>query len=414
MSSTTIAQPIISTNIASASRWVGFDINGHPDLTSASQKDVEKIALQVDKHYALWNRLPFKDDKENNIQKGLGPGLFIALFETATAWLLQHLERTPATFTNLFTTLAELAQVIIANVTAPNINLDEIKDEEKISKGKKKQELLKTIRENSISGVITAAGAVGLYRWAKETIGLFKDEEPEISDLSLPQKSSLSVASFLSAIGMFVGYGEKVGFAPISVNGGDMARAKEMRSNGNSDKRCSIEWLFMTAFPFLVEFKLAKAVIDFVLPAAAFLDGTGDLYEWAHAKFNQDKQESNHHTGCNHGHHNHECNHGFSGLIGNVAGFVKKLLGLTENGKKLFQVPKIFFNKLFFGNSQNNGIRSRFLTPIYQLIGCDPPECYMKDDKLMIKVPDKYFHCEKSNGPINPTIIESNLQPIGT
>src|SRR3990167_2617645 len=80
MSSTTITQPIISTNIASASRWVGFDINGHPDLTSASQKDVEKIALLVDKHYALWNRLPFKDDQENNIRKGIGPGLFIALF----------------------------------------------------------------------------------------------------------------------------------------------------------------------------------------------------------------------------------------------------------------------------------------------------------------------------------------------
>lgn len=381
MSAASTIQPINNSN-----RWVSFDIKGNPDEAS-SREDVKSVALNAERHYALWNRLPFKNYKEQGIKKGVGPGLLIALFETVAAYILQRLERTPATFTNLFTTLSELAQVIIANITAPGIYINDIEDEKKKEEEKQKQKFLATIRENAVSGVIATAGAVGLYKWFREILGVLKGEEVEIADLSIVQKSSLSLASFLSSIGMFVGYGEKGAFAPVaknSVNKGEIekSRAKEMRANSRSDFRCSIEWLVMTVFPFVVQIRPIKVIIDFVIPAAALLDGAGDLYEWGSVKFN---------NGHDHKHHegqDHECNHGFTGLINKGMQFVKKILGIKDDGKKTFSIPKIFFNTWYFGTEKDNGIRS-WMLPFYKLLGCTPPECFMRSKRLYIKVPDK-------------------------
>lgn len=367
---------------SSAYKWLTFDREGN---TNASVEELNLAASTVDKNYAMWNKLSFSDNPQRGIKKGIGLGAFIAAYETVVALALQVLERTPATFTNLFTTLSECLQVLIANYDNTKVNPEEIQDVNEKKKVLKKLFRDKEKREDWINATLGVAGGIGLYKWGKEMLESFKGEEVEVRNLPLYQKVLLSAGSFVSAVGMGAGYTEKCSFVPIAKEENGGLRAKEMRANGNSDFRCSVEWLFMTFFPFLVEMKPVKALIDFILPAFALMDSVGHFVE----KFKLVKN-NNDHASCEHGHnheHGSECNHGVTGLFNIVfRWFRKNMLKVDDNGHRELVIPKVLFNEWFFGNKEGSGLRARILVPIYKLFGSNPPECYMKDGKLMFKI----------------------------
>lgn len=324
----------------SSSTWLAFDRAGK--CTDANENDRRQVANLIDAHYAKWNKLAFKDDAERGIKKGVGIGGVIAGFETVVAWLLVYLQKSPATITNLLTTLSECVQVAIANYAQTKVNPENMRDPLEKEKAYKKLKADEEKRENWVATAVTAAGGLGLWKWGKEMLDYANGNENEIHELPLFQKVGLGVASLLNAFGMCSGYSEKCTLAPISENGG--FRTEEMKLNGKSDGRCTMEWLTMTLFPFIVNMKPVKALFDLVLPLAAVTDGIGHFSE----RFEQ---------------------------------FMEKHLKFLKDIHH-----KLFFREWFFGNKPDSGFRAIILKPIYELFGCNPPECYLKNDKLMVKL----------------------------
>lgn len=344
MASSIILQPSLKH-----STWIAFDRTGNPD--SSNKEDLKLIADLVDKHYATWNKLALKNDPVKDIKKGVGLGALIAGFETIVASFLLYLQKSPATITNLVTTLGECVQVIIANYSETQINPERIDDPVKKSIAYEKLKADKEKRENLVAGVVTAAGGLGLWKWGQEMFGYVQGNEAEIHELPFAQKIGLSIASFLSALGMCAGHSEKCTLAPIAQNGG--FRTEEMKLNGKSDGRCSVEWLIMTAFPFIVHMKPVKAFFDLILPLSALKDGLKHFYEKLKKEHNNNPEEIRTHFN-----------------------FLKDLH------------DKFFFTEWFFGNKPGSGFRTIILKPIYELFGCSPPKCYLKNNKLMIRLPE--------------------------
>ena len=141
------------TKILGISNSIGvFDQFGTP-VQNTTQSAAKDVASNVDAYYKHWNN---PEDGQSKLAfpvpfiGNFGLGKWIALFETVTAVFLGFLQRSPATITNLLTTLSEFAQTVIAGRND---------SEEKENKA----------GESLMASVISLAGGAGLYNWVKET-----------------------------------------------------------------------------------------------------------------------------------------------------------------------------------------------------------------------------------------------------
>ena len=332
-----------NTKILGIPNLIGaFDKFGNP-VENTTRLAAKAIASRVDTYYKHWNK---PEDNKSILSFSVpflgnfGLGKWIALFETVTALALKFLQKSPATLTNLLTTLSEFGQTIIAG-----------EDSDKES--------------SLMAGCISVAGGVGLYSWLKETSNTLKGKDSSLKELSLFSKILLTIGSVVSSVMMAIGYAEKSSLAPIAKVDNSGKKAESMKLNGNSDMRCSIEWALMTVFPWLAHIKPVKLILDLALPLGALQDGVGHFVE---ALWNEKNKAK------------------FENIFGSTATkIVKKIFGLE---KKEISIPGIFNKKWYFGNREGAGVRAMLL-PFFRAFGCEPPVCYLNDkENLVAKFPE--------------------------
>lgn len=294
---------------------------------------VKKVAECSEDYYLKWNKVKLFGES-----KGLGIGAVIAVFEMVTATVLGVVEKSPATITNLLTTLSENVQVLIAGYER--------------SSGKKSERQLKQEEENiekAMAFVIAASGGLGLYKWGKDAYTSLKGEPQELESLSAWQKISLTVASLVSAVMMGVGYVEKSLMATLAKTENGGRKAKEIKLNASSDGRCSIEWFVMAIFLWVRKFKLPKMFIDLALPLNALWDGGSNLSSRWLKKPNSSESEND-----------------------------------EEN--KIY-IPQFFYNGFFLGNTNSKGLRDKVL-PLFREFNCEPFDCNLNsENNLSVTIP---------------------------
>ena len=356
-----------------------FNQTGKP-ISFDHRGQVEEIAKHTDDYYLQWNKIKFTGEN-----KGLGIGALIALFEMVSASILGFLEKSPATVTNLLTTLAENFQVLIASYGRSNMEIDKVTSPAEQKELKDQQKQLEDKSEVLMSLAVAGAGVLGLYKGGKELVHSFKGEEDELRELPLWQKTGLATASIISALMMGIGYFEKSTMATLAKNENGGLKAKQIILNAHSDWRCMLEWLAMPVFLWVRDFKWCKLLFDIGLPLNALQDGLSHLGE--------------HYLGDD---HNHSCeDHDHHSQSDKSENWLKRILRKLCHGHNV-QMPKMFYNKFFLGNSEGKGVRSNFFLPLFRVLGCQPFECHKIDnDNLFVSIPDIYI-----NVPVKDEISE--------
>ena len=320
-----------------------FDRSGSK-INSTSTEDQYKISSYLD-NYCKEGYKP---------KSGVGVWRVVAGFEAVVGLFLGFLQKSPATITNLATSVAEFAQTMIIGSKLP-----------------------KSLRENAIAGVVTGAGSLGLYSWFKDLKETIKGDGKELESLPMWQKVGLTVGSLASSLMMSLGFLEKSSISPLiqEKNGGE--GSEEIELNGNSDGRCTIEWGLMAIFLWFSKIKPIKMAIDLTLPLSALYDGVGHFLE--HAWKHKDIEKN-----------------------------IRRTLGdaLTNATIKLFQLNKEekiqpwLFKSWWFGKKEGEGLRTKLL-PIFRLFGANPPICHLnKDNQLVVKVPSPKIETDKTQTDI--------------
>lgn len=297
--------------------------------THCNENDLKTVADKIGDYYT----------KEMNHPFGIAGA--VAVFECFTAGILWKFIQGAATFTNWMTSLAELAQVGIANTKVLGDPRD--KDDEKA-------EIAKLRRESAMAWTQVSAGFAGLFSYVLDFV---KPGDEEIHTMSFFKKLTLSVASAVCAVSMFFGFGEKTLIATIA--NGHSEESKNIRMNGDSDGRCAIEWSGMSIFTWFSQIKPVKAVIDFVVPYFALREGL------EHFMANDVNVVID------------ERRHKFEDLFGKTT---KKILEIiffisSEHHNKIQGKTYTPFNtEWFLGTSQQDGFRTRVIVPILRFFGC--------------------------------------------
>ncbi|GEM_PF-3120827 len=339
--------------------------------SQANNGDARKIALFSDDFYFKWNKLGFV-----NGEKGVGLGALIAMLEMVTATILWKIESTPATLTNALTTLSECFQVLISGYERTKINPEKITDSREREIAEKKLKSRETKRSLAMAAVITGAGGGGLWKFLKETYESLKGENHDIHEVPFWQKGILSISSLISAIGMSIGYGEKSLMAALARKENGGFKSDQMIQNAKSDGRCAIEWFVMTTYLYFTQLKPVKFIFDLGLPLNALHDGLSHLLEPWFEKGHKHSDEN-----CTEHDHKHET-HGHNNSLGE--GKFKQLLRKIFSHDHEIRVPKIYFNKLFFGSNPDGGLRATLFKPLFRLFGCNPPDCHINNENNVV------------------------------
>lgn len=368
-----------------------YDRYGIPQ--SGSKEEVRKIARFSDDFYFNWNKLGFV-----NGQKGIGLGAVLALFEMVTAWALIKLERSPATFANAFTTFSECLQVLISGYEMTKINPSKIDDEKEKSEAEMKLKRRENFRGIGMACVIAGAGSGGMWKFIKEYF--LKEDHQDLHQLPVWQKAALSTASLISSAGMGMGYGEKSLMAALarSENGG--VKSEQMILNARSDGRCSLEWLTMSLFPWVVGFKPAKFLIDLAIPLSALQDSISHLLE----PILKNRGVHSHISQAVDGDHLKEKKSSWD--------LFKELFWKIFTHQHLIKIPSGYFKSLILGGGNSQGLRSLLFKPLFKVFGCKPPDCYLsKNNKLVVSIP---VQSDDSNMPEKDfvTVVPNQMQHI--
>lgn len=376
--------PVVSntTTLTPVARAV-FNQRGER-VSAQSQDDVRKIARYSDNYFFKWNKIGVI-----NGNKGFGIGAAIAGFEMITAVLLWFAEKAPATFTNMLTTLSECFQVIISGYEMTKNNPERIEDPVKRKEAEERLKLWENRRRIGMAAIITGSGALGFYKWGKEyrwgldILKILRGEKDHLHDVPLWQKITLSVSSFLNAVFMGIGYLEKGLMASISKKKNGGMKSEQMKLNGHSDGRCTLEWSFMTPYLFLTQLmplRFLKFAIDIGIPLNALHDGISHLLEpW----FEHDHNHENGHE-CKNNHDSHEKENGFKA-------FIRKILGHSHKTK----ISSMYYNTLFLGKRLGEGLRANLFEPLFRVFGCEPFNCHLNNDNnLVVSIPNEHIEIE--------------------
>ena len=356
---------IASSKIHGRTSCFIFDRHGNSKETNNEQ--VKIVGQHADRYYLDWNKI-----KLTGKEKGLGIGPLIALFEIVFASLLAWLERSPATITNLLTTLGENAQVLIANLKNSKTDLSKARSQ----KERKEIEEQSMGFEKKVAGlsacIVAFGGALGLYKWVKEMFHSLRGNKHNIQESPLWQKIGLSLGSLVSTVVMGVGYLEKSLMSTLAKTQNGGMKSEQIGLNRSNDGRCTFEWLTMFVFLWVKKFKIPKLIIDFLLPLSALQDGLSHLFghQLGHS------HSHNHDQPCHEHEHTKESNNWFMKLL-------KKLLS-HEHRK---DIPSLVFNGLFLGRNEGSGLRSTLLTPLIRACGCEPFNCHLdRNNNLVVRV----------------------------
>ena len=198
-----------------------------------------------------------------------------------------------------------------------------------------------------------------------------RGDDNDVKELSISKKVGLSIASFISAVCMFFGWGEKSLMSTISKDGPE---SDNIRMNAHSDLRCFIEWSSMTIYPWVRGFKSIRKGLDILIPYLAIREGLGHLIRNGISKL------INNDTPLN-----------FEESIGKPASKILKTLFLINSDKKENHenngIPKLFYSDWFLGKNDKDGFRSKYLLKVLKLFGCNSPNAWLKDQKLVIEYP---------------------------
>ena len=349
MTATAIKSPLVQESMA---RTI-FDKRGNIESPSEENlRNAKKIAEHTDRYYVQWNK-----SKITGEEKGLGIGALVALFEMFVGTMLVVVERSPATITNLLTTISENFQVIIGGSEEDELKkLDQESDEEKKKQLGKELHDKRRVKRQAMALAVATSGGLGLIQWIRE-ISNFGVHDVE--DLPMWQKTTLTVKSLISAAMMWIGYFEKGLMAILTKSRNGSGKANEIVLNASSDGRCCIEWVVMAAYLWVRQLKPFKIAIDLGLPIAALKDGLHHLAE--------------------------DLVHSSSDKVKNI---LKGIFHFHHDSEEEIEVPFLYFNKFFLGNKKGSGIRNRIFLPLFRLFGCKPFDCQIEKDNLIVSVPN--------------------------
>ena len=209
----------------------------------------------------------------------------------------------------------------------------------------------------------------------------------------------LSISSLVSAIGMSIGYGEKSLMSALARKENGGFKSDQMIQNAKSDGRCAIEWFVMTTYLFFTQLKPIKFLFDLGLPINALHDGLSHLFEpWL------ERGHKHSHGNCN-GHVHEAGSHKHDEVPESK---FKQFLGKLFSHDHEIRVPKIYFNKLFFGSDGNGGLRAILFKPLFKLFGCQPPDCYINNEGNLVA----RINTTKENNAVNSTISKPSQKPL--
>lgn len=344
-----------------------------------------QAAYLMDYYYAKQlNRLPFHKrnpkslpppptELKNPLKIGtgalIGVGPFIALTETIAATFLVVSLRTISTWINLATTLGEFVQTWAAGT-------DSLGDPNDLDK--KKANEAKDRRESWMAGIQVFAGGMGGLGFVWDQVF---GEEQEIKEVPLWKKLGLSLSSAFNAVFMFFSAAEKTLISGLSKNGeveGLMGHEyNDMKINGHNDRRCTAEWIMMTALPWLSNINLVKNAVDLLIIYGALREGF-DHY--------LDKNKIN----------------GICDDLNKVPRFKKFAQYFCDPTRLFFAKTKKAeqegivcypFNKAlgwFLGSESDkhgpgsSGFRQKYLVPVLRFFGSNPPICYLDKSKNVV------------------------------
>ena len=370
----------------------------------------------VDKYYTKeMNKLPF----------GFGP--LVATTESVAASSLVWSFPSPATWINLFTTLGEWAQTWVAGTDFFNKKTNDLKeklkqetnlDEKKNIRNKIREENLgkRQSREGAMAWLQIFAGFFGSigFLWEK----LFSNKEKTNNDdIPLYKKIILSGASALNVLLMFFGAGEKTLMSTFSKNGDEDGsknlrgeESKNMEINGDSDRRCSLEWLVMSFIPWISNINLFKDVVDIGIIYGAVREGADYFLGENKMSFiyNDLKKESPKLQGF------------LKAFVNPLSLFQGKSKNKDDEEKSLVCFPFNYLLTWFLGTETDNdgpgsgGLRNNRLVPILKFFGCNPPACYLdKEGNVVSKFDLTEEEYEEAISEINEVVDESS-QPAKT
>lgn len=324
----------------------------------------------------------------------------VALFEAFTGITLGFLMPSAATWTNALTSCGEYGQVqiartkILGDTTEPSENASP----EEIKKAEKRIEDAEARREGAMAWMQLGAGALGAV---SNVLDFVKKGEVDVKELSPLKKTGLSLASAVCAASMFSGWGEKSLMAAISKDGPE---SDNINMNGHSDFRCFLEWTAMTTYPWVRGFDIARKTLDYLIPYLAIREGLRHLIKEGICKIvNADVRK-------------------FEDLFGKkITTVLKAIFFLNKSKAKIknevainqkesvldnwYSIPKLFYSKWFLGKEEGSGFRSKVLLRILRFFGCNPPECYLDDGKLVVR-----YETGTSNNSSNCT-VNATFQP---
>ncbi len=328
----------------------------------------------------------------NKMPFGFGP--FTAVTETAAASSLVWCFPGPATWVNLLTTVGEYVKTWVAGT-------DKF--------GDPNDEKVKANREGAMAWLQIFAGAGGLVGtlWGK-----ISNSDNDVEEVPLFKKAILSAASGINALFMFFGAGEKTLLSTLSENG-DLKdiKGREYKNiiiDGHSDMRCSVEWAVMSLVPWISNTKLLKDVVDLGVIYGALREGVDYFLQENKLSFVLENLKEH-----------PVLNKAFKTFTNPLSLFKAD----NNNFKRMTSAVCFPFNcflKWFLGTEKDKdgpgmgGFRNNRLVPLLELFGCNPPKCYLDDNKNIISSfslnEDEY---EKAKSDLNNNkMIERNISEI--
>lgn len=313
----------------------------------------------------------------------LGPEGLVGLYDILSCLFMWYNTRGAAPTTNVFLSVADYLQVFVARTKM-------LGDPEHPSRD---GEIARQRRVGAMAWTQGLGGIGGITSFISE----FLSKNHEEHELSTSKKVQLSLATLASVATMFVSYAEKMILATTSKGKKNGNETSGILLDAYNDIRAISEYLVMAIYPWVRSIKPIKKAIDIAVPILAIRDAIENfVHDGISAVF---LKKSN------------------FVFPQKVKTFLKSLFFI--NGSEKFKIENVKLPGLVGTNWYlgENGIRNKFIAPVFRFLGCDnSPELYVKgengDKVIVIKSPgieDEPHLREKVSPPSRKKQLDKRL-----
>jgi hypothetical protein len=317
----------------------GAIVSSTKDYTSNGLTPKEYNSKKADEYYREFHRFPY------------GPEAASKVIETVNAISLAKCLPGLPTLVNLFSTIAESAQIVVSQ----------------------SETLPKIAKEGALAWFQVIAGSVGFLSVGKSL--LFKHEDEDFSNTSLSNKIALSGSSLLNIASLASTYMEKSLLLMVSYNKADRdghsskSEHRTCLTSAQADRRAIIESGLLSVVPWVLNFGPVKTLVDIGITYSALADGLDTFVDQGKVTFLPERFQSSVLQKTI-----HVISDPLSALSSKKKSpELKYSLGFPFNEKSL---------KFLIGTESeegNNGLR-KHLKGIFEFLGCNPPLYFLDNN----------------------------------